>query len=84
MRTLFLILAIIAIYLILRHFSTRLKKDAESPRHPPATGKDIPANMLKCDYCGVHVPAQEAIRSEKHNFCSLEHKLSFKERPPER
>ncbi len=78
MRTLFLILAIVAIYMILRHFSTRLRQNADAS----GTDRKIPTDMLKCDYCGVHVPAHEAVRTEKHNFCSSAHRRSFEQQSP--
>ncbi|WP_419609967.1 PP0621 family protein [Thiolapillus sp.] len=30
-------------------------------------------NMVSCDYCGLHVPEDECIRQNGHNYCSREH-----------
>lgn len=35
----------------------------------------INARMLKCDYCQVYVPEQEAVRDGERIYCGQEHRL---------
>lgn len=30
--------------------------------------------MVKCAYCGVHVPESQALRNGNHSYCSPEHR----------
>ncbi|WP_456404472.1 PP0621 family protein [Thiolapillus sp.] len=30
-------------------------------------------NMLACEYCGLHIPEDEAVRKDGHTYCSKEH-----------
>ncbi|WP_419634175.1 PP0621 family protein, partial [Thiolapillus sp.] len=39
----------------------------------PSTSKPKIKNMVSCDYCGLHVPEDECIRQNGHNYCSREH-----------
>lgn len=40
-------------------------------------GKDGHESMVKCQQCGVHLPASEAIKSGGHHFCCIEHRDEF-------
>ncbi len=35
----------------------------------------VAKNMVRCDYCGVHVPEGEVINDNNRSYCSEEHKL---------
>ncbi|MDX5152327.1 MAG: PP0621 family protein [Acidiferrobacterales bacterium] len=37
-------------------------------------GRGQPEQMVKCDYCGTHIPAHDAIRSGKGTYCSSQHR----------
>lgn len=70
MRNLFLIVAIVLVFfivrLLLRRAGSAGKRRVEGPRQ-----------MVRCDHCGLHVPDDEAVRSQDgHVFCSEEHRLS--------
>lgn len=36
-----------------------------------------PTTMLACRFCGIHVPANEAIRSTEGVFCCQQHRLNM-------
>jgi len=33
-----------------------------------------PEKILRCDYCGTHIPAHEAIRTSSGTYCSSQHR----------
>lgn len=41
---------------------------------PPRPRKG--ARMVRCEYCDVHVPEDEAVAVEGHTFCCDEHRRS--------
>jgi len=66
----FLRIAIVlfGLWLILRYIRRALaKRHSGSPASPP------PADMLRCDYCGIFVPRSDAISASGKNFCSGNH-----------
>ena len=38
-------------------------------------------SMVKCEQCGVHLPASEAIKSGKLHFCCIEHRDAYNTPP---
>jgi uncharacterized protein len=32
--------------------------------------------MLRCEYCGLHVPESEAVRADGHMYCCKEHQIA--------
>jgi uncharacterized protein len=68
MSRLVLLLVIIAVVILVY----RSLKSAR--RAPPKRPKALPKQMLRCDYCGLHVPEEEALRVGGRNYCSEEHK----------
>ena len=62
----------IALLLFLLWFVLRLVKQALGKRRPP-TNLPPPADMLRCDYCGVFVPRTEAITAHPKVYCTHEH-----------
>jgi uncharacterized protein len=61
-------LVLLALWLILRFIKRALaRRRADSPAPPP------PADMLRCDYCGVFVPRAEAIAARAKVYCSSDH-----------
>ena len=61
-------LVLIGLWLILR-----LIKRALAGRHSDSTPPAPPADMLRCDYCGVFVPRAEAIAAHTRIYCSSSH-----------
>lgn len=67
-RFLFLLAAFFAIWLIIR-FYLKTGKSIEKPQQP-AIKTD---SMVACDYCGLHIPEKEAIKSDSHFYCCQQH-----------
>lgn len=44
------------------------------PKPPQPTTETHYAIMVQCDYCGIHLPQEEAINSANGLFCSEAHK----------
>ena len=62
-------LALAAIWMIVRFYwlsSKKLPKD-ESPAQLKS------GDMVSCRHCGLHIPSDEAIKSEDHWYCCQEH-----------
>ncbi len=74
-RFVFLILAIFAIWLIVRHLlrSTKHDKSKETP-------KVTSGRMVECQLCGLHIPENESIKLDQKFFCSQEHFLAYQEK----
>jgi uncharacterized protein len=68
MSRLVLLLAIIAVAVLVYRSLTSAR------RAPPKRPRALPTQMLRCDYCGLHVPEEEALRVAGRNYCSEEHK----------
>jgi uncharacterized protein len=43
---------------------------AATPGKPAVSGEP----MCRCQYCGLHIPASEAVRNAEAAFCSEEHR----------
>ena len=67
-RLLFLLVALVAIWLIIRFYWKTANK-IEKQQQPRIKTDSVVA----CDYCGLHIPEKEAIRSGDHFYCSQEH-----------
>jgi uncharacterized protein len=61
-----IVIILFGIWLVLR-----LIKRALSGHKPGAAPP--PADMLRCDYCGVFVPRSEAVQARGRSFCSDDH-----------
>lgn len=66
------LLAIIALLLINRALGNArqaIRREQEAERVKKAT----PMPMVQCAYCGIHLPASEAVHYQDKTWCSLEH-----------
>ena len=68
MRTLLIVLAVVAIVLIAR-FLLRQRQSAVRRR---AEGSD----MVRCAHCGLHVPASEAVAAGDRCYCCEAHRAA--------
>lgn len=64
-----LFIVLFGVWLVLRLVKRALLK-YDHPSSPPATP---PADMLRCDYCGVFVPRNEATMARGKPYCSGGH-----------
>ncbi|MGM0554572.1 MAG: PP0621 family protein [Pseudomonadota bacterium] len=73
MRVLLLIVAIVAVFLavrtLVRSTSTRhkVRRDAQPERLKES------GSVIRCAFCGVHVPEAEACRDGDRLYCSRQH-----------
>jgi uncharacterized protein len=70
LRLIFLLALLAVALLIVRKVlqANRSSSDKSPPQKKPLT------DMVRCDYCGVHLPVNEAIKAGEHFYCSAEHK----------
>jgi uncharacterized protein len=47
---------------------------AEKNPPRPSTNNQPQERMVKCAYCGVHVPESQALRRGSDSYCSPEHR----------
>lgn len=66
----FLRIAIVlfGLWLVVRLISRALARRRSDPPAPPP-----PADMLRCDYCGVFVPRSDAVTASGKTYCSDNH-----------
>lgn len=67
-RLLFIIAAVIVVYLLLRSYRRQV------PRQDKPTVED----MVRCAHCGVHLPRSESIQADGQFFCSAEHRDAYR------
>jgi uncharacterized protein len=67
LRILLLLLIIWAIVLIVR---VLIRPSNKQPADSPENNEK---QLLKCEYCGVHCPEQDAFRYKDYAFCNKEH-----------
>ncbi|WP_083851722.1 PP0621 family protein [Alcanivorax hongdengensis] len=73
-------LLIIAVLLYLAWRVVKNLLQTPSPGSQSGPDKDAdPERMLKCQQCGVHVPAHEAFSHGQLHFCSQEHQRRYLE-----
>lgn len=76
MRLLILVAVAFLIYTLLRQLVRGWTKK-ELPQRPSRSG-----TMVRCAFCGLHVPEQEALRSDDKYFCSNNHLKEFRRSGP--
>ncbi len=47
---------------------------AGKTQSPPGTSSRPQERMVKCAYCGVHIPESQALRNGANSYCSPEHR----------
>jgi len=61
-------IVLIGLWLILRYIKRALARRRTGTPDPPP-----PADMLRCDYCGVFVPRGDAFAASGKMYCSGNH-----------
>ncbi|SEP60851.1 uncharacterized protein SAMN05421693_10219 [Ectothiorhodospira magna] len=82
MQILFLIASIVLVFMVVR---LMLKTpDVPRPEHPSKRrqtmsdhGYKTSGKMLRCHYCGLHIPEEESLQAEGRPFCSDAHRDLF-------
>lgn len=64
-RLLLLVVIAAVVYLLLRSY--RRKSEAQDK-------EAVAEDMVRCAYCGVHLPRSESIKAGDKFFCSAEHR----------
>ena len=65
-KLIFLVLAVVIVWAMLKNYRKSLTRD----HTPPAAA---PEDMVRCIHCGVHLPRSESHASAGKFFCSEEH-----------
>lgn len=71
MSRLFLLLAI-AIVVVLLYRGLRMRKQTRQA----AALRSAPQNMIRCEYCGTHIPQDRAVIANGHPYCCEAHRAS--------
>ncbi|MET0072266.1 MAG: PP0621 family protein [Candidatus Thiodiazotropha sp.] len=73
LRFLFFALAVLGVYLIVRHFWRQ-------KRHIDGGSKQVKSvDSVQCAYCGLHLPKVEAVSDDSRYYCSKAHLKAAKE-----
>jgi uncharacterized protein len=67
MRTLVILIALALIFMVGKRLWLSSRRPAEK-----APGK--PGQMVQCAHCGMHIPSQEALTRDGHQYCSAAHR----------
>lgn len=73
-----LLIAVLALVILILGFRRGRPREPEqrTPAAPPAG----PKAMLRCEECGMHLPADEALPGRGGVFCSAAHRTAFERR----
>jgi len=65
---------IITVALLVMFINSWLKLRAQKPPSKASKPKEIEnESMVRCDYCGIHVPKSRVVETDGHSFCSRKH-----------
>lgn len=80
-RLLFILALAVVVYLLLKSHRTGISR-----AEPPASvDKQRPTeDMVRCSYCGVHLPRSEAIMAGGKFYCSDAHRRAQQSPPTDR
>jgi uncharacterized protein len=67
-RLVFFLLALGAIWLIVRSYWRTNKSLPQNQKPQIKSGK-----MIACQHCGLHIPIEEAVKNGDDYYCSQEH-----------
>lgn len=52
----------------------KIAREAERPAPPPPPAATVPAHMVACQHCGLHLPLQEAVVGHAGHYCCDAHR----------
>jgi uncharacterized protein len=67
-RILFILVLLAVSFAVLKYLRGKINNKSQE-----RIKKDSQEMMVKCQYCGIHIPDHEAIKQGDKVFCSLEH-----------
>lgn len=67
-----LAVVVVAIWFWRRGRQEEMRPRPPPPQTPPAVG--APKAMVRCAYCGLHLPATDAINGPNGIYCSAAHR----------
>jgi len=70
-KLLFWIVVITGIVLYIRHQMKKRRLEEETEAQPAL--RRGTTRTVRCEHCGLHVPEDEAVRRDGHDFCGWEH-----------
>ena len=75
-RLILLVVAVTVVYLLFRSYRRGMVggKPQEKPQTPPRA-----EDMVRCAYCGVHLPVSESILAGKNYYCSDAHRRAHQD-----
>ena len=73
-RIIFIIVLLAVGYLLLRSWQRKKSIQKQAQDKPANTPQKPPSQqMVRCDYCSLHIPEHEAVAEGGRFFCCLEH-----------
>ncbi|HHU94317.1 MAG TPA: hypothetical protein GXX62_04460 [Alcaligenaceae bacterium] len=67
------VVVIIAALFVTRLITHKQAASARRPKSPKAPAPQGAEKMVRCAHCGIYLPRSEALMSNDHTWCSLEH-----------
>lgn len=76
-KVLLLVLLALVAYALWRGSARLRERSKESEKNASSTGRtQLPERMVRCEKCGVHLPASESVVVDRRTFCSHDHARS--------
>lgn len=76
-RLLLLVAIAIVVYLLIKSFRRRLDNENASAK----SAKDKVEDMVRCSYCGTHLPKTECVVHADKYYCTEAHKRAHLDQP---
>ncbi|WP_269900508.1 PP0621 family protein [Paenalcaligenes faecalis] len=67
------VVVIIAALLVTRMLTHKKAQPVRPSRAPKAAAPKGAEQMVRCAHCGIYLPRSEALMSNDHTWCSLDH-----------
>ena len=85
MRAIIFLLLVVLVFLVVRFILNRMSEirekrfqaDLAAEGEENSDSEQSAEVMVKCAFCGVHLPQSEALKEGENTFCSQEHKKAF-------
>ncbi|MEW8507642.1 MAG: PP0621 family protein [Candidatus Thiodiazotropha sp.] len=76
LRYIFFALAVLGVYLIVRHFWRQSRQNEGKSKQVKSV------DSVQCAYCGLHLPKEEAVSDDSRYYCSKAHLKAANEQKP--